>query len=81
VNIHHEAFENVVATFVDVASIMVAYVVGIHQFNFFFGLAYAIFDAILVVWMRKPLTRLVRNVLAIRGGRTQIRDAYVADLP
>jgi hypothetical protein len=81
VNIHHEAFENVVATFVDVASIMVAYVVGIHQFNFLVGLAYAIFDAILVVWMRKPLTRLVRNVLAMKGGRSHVRDFYVADLP
>jgi len=60
---------------------MVAYVVGIHQFNFFVGLAYAFFDAILVVWMRKPLTRLVRNVFAIRGGRASPRDKYVADLP
>ena len=64
----------------DVASIMVAYVVGIHQFNFIVGLAYAFFDAVLVVWMRKPLTRLVRNVLAMRGGRPSQRDMYVADL-
>jgi hypothetical protein len=64
---------------VDVASIMVAYVVGIHQINFVVGLAYAVFDAILVVWMRKPIARLVRNVLAIRGGRSRIRDVYIAD--
>jgi len=81
VNTNHEAFENVVATFVDVASIMVAYIVGIHQINFVVGLAYAVFDAIIVVWMRKPLTRLVRNALAIRGGRGNVRDFYVADLP
>jgi len=66
---------------VDVASIMVAYFVGMNQINFMVGLAYAFFDAILVVWMRKPLTRLVRNVLTIRGGRSQTRDFYVADLP
>ena len=64
----------------DVASIMVAYFVGIHQINFVVGLAYAVFDAVLVVWMRKPITRLVRTVLAIRGGRAHIRDFYVADL-
>jgi len=76
----HEAFENTVATFVDVASIMVAYTVGIHQFNFLVGMAYAFFDALVVVWMRKPLSRLVRNVLAIRGGRSIPRDVYLADL-
>ena len=62
-------FENTVATFVDVASMMLAYVVGIHQFNFFFGLAYAFFDALIVVWMRKPLSRLVRNALGVLGLR------------
>jgi len=77
----HEVFENAVATVVDVASIMVAYFVGIHQFNFVVGIAYAVFDAVLVVWMRKPLTRLVRSVLAIKGGRAEMRDFYVADLP
>ena len=80
-NINHEAFENVVATFVDVASIMVAYVVGVHQLNFIVGLGYAFFDAVLVVWMRKPLTRLVRNVISIRGRHSSQRDVYVADLP
>jgi len=78
---NHEVFENVVATVVDVASIMVAYVVGIHQFNFVVGIGYAFFDAVLVVWMRKPLTRLIRSVLTIGGGRSQTRDFYVADLP
>ena len=64
----------------DIASIMVAYAVGIHQFNFLVGLAYALFDALLVVWMRKPLSRMVRHVLAIRAGRMNLRDVYVADL-
>jgi hypothetical protein len=76
----HEAFENTVATFVDIASIMVAYTVGIHQVNFLVGVAYACFDALVVVWMRKPLSRLVRHVLDIRGGRSSIENTYIADL-
>ena len=78
---NHEVFENVVATIVDVGSIMVAYTVGIHQYNFLVGIGYAIFDAILVVWMRKPLSHLVRQVLAIRADKSRIRDAYIADMP
>ena len=76
----HDIFENMVATFVDIVSIMVAYTVGIHQFNFLVGAAYAILDAILVVWMRKPLSNLVRSAIEIRGGRSFTRDVYVADL-
>jgi hypothetical protein len=59
----HEAFDNTVATSVDVPSIMVAYAVGIHRFNFLVGLAYAFFDALVVVWMRKPLSGFVRHVV------------------
>jgi hypothetical protein len=76
----HEVFENTVATFVDIASIMVAYTVGIHQVNFLVGVAYAFFDALVVVWMRKPLSRLVRHVFTIRGSRSSIENAYVADI-
>ena len=77
---NHEIFENTVATLVDIASIMVAYTVGIHQANFFLGLAYAFFDALIVVWMRKPLSRLIRTAFEISSGRTSPRDIYVADL-
>lgn len=76
---NHEVFENTVATFVDIGSIMVAYTVGIHQFNFFLGLAYALFDAIIVVWMRKPLSQGVRYLMTGKG-RSSVKDAYVADL-
>ena len=64
-------FENVIATFVDVGSIMVAYTVGIHQFNIFVGLAYGCLDALLVVWMRKPFSRAVRHVLDLRKPRAK----------
>ena len=59
---------------------MVAYTIGISQSSFLLGFAYAIFDAIIVVWMRKPLSRLIRGVLAIGSGRRMPRDVYVADL-
>jgi hypothetical protein len=75
----HEAFENIVATFVDVASVMIAYAIGMQQSNFLLGVGYALFDAFIVVWMRKPLSNLIRSVLAFRGGGA-IGDAYVADL-
>ncbi len=60
-----ETHENLVASFVDIGSIFVAYTIGIHQFGIEFGLAYAIFDAWLVIWMRKPITRLVKRVLSL----------------
>jgi len=76
---NHEVFENAVASIVDVTSVMIAYTIGISQSSFLLGLAYAVFDAIIVVWMRKPISRLIRSVLTIRGDRSSIRDAYFAD--
>ena len=77
---NHEVFENVVASVVDVASIMVAYTIGISQSSFLLGIAYAFFDAIIVVWLRKPLSRVVRSLVALGGKRTELRDMYVADV-
>ena len=77
---NHEVFENVVASVVDVASIMVAYTIGISQSSFLLGIAYAIFDAIIVVWLRKPLSRVVRSLVALSGRRAEMRDMYVADV-
>jgi len=65
---------------VDVISVMIAYTIGIQQSNFLLGVAYAVFDAIIVVWMRKPLSRLIRSVVPTRDDRSSMRDAYVADL-
>jgi hypothetical protein len=45
---------------------MVAYTIGISQSSIILGFAYAIFDAIVVVWMRKPLTRIIRRAARIR---------------
>jgi len=76
----HEAFENVVATFVDIGSVMVAYAIGMHQSNFMLGVAYALFDAFIVVWMRKPLSHMIRSAVALRIGRAVRSDTYIADV-
>jgi len=69
-----------VASVVDVTSVMVAYTIGITQSSILLGLAYGIFDAIIVVWMRKPLSRLVRRVVAVGLARPAPRDRYSADV-
>jgi hypothetical protein len=77
---NHEVFENVVASVVDVASIMVAYTIGISQSSFLLGIAYAVFDAIIVVWLRKPLARTIQSLMSLSGRRTEMRDVYIADV-
>ena len=69
-----------VASVVDVTSVMVAYTIGITQSSILLGLAYGIFDAIIVVWMRKPLSKLIRNLINIRGSRSTVKDVYLADV-
>ena len=59
---------------------MVAYTIGITQSSILLGFAYGIFDAIIVVWMRKPLSRLIRSLISVRGSRASIKDVYVADV-
>ncbi len=63
-----------VASVVDVTSIMVAYTIGITQSSILLGLAYGIFDAIIVVWMRKPLTRAIRRMIRAVPGRGRKND-------
>ncbi|MDG6991406.1 MAG: hypothetical protein JRM99_08340 [Nitrososphaerota archaeon] len=65
-----DVYENAVATFVDVGSIMVAYTIGVSQLGMAFGMGYALFDAWMVVWMRKPIFSVIKRVSrAIRGQR------------
>lgn len=63
----------------DVTSVMVAYTIGITQANILLGIGYAIFDAIIVVWMRKPITRLVRRVARFGPKQVIPADAYVGE--
>ncbi len=64
----------------DVTSVMVAYTIGITQSSILLGLAYGVFDAIIVVWMRKPLTRLIRKAVRLATGPTRPADTYVSDI-
>jgi len=60
---------------------MVAYTIGITQSSVLLGLGYAIFDAIIVVWMRKPLSQFIRKVVRLGTGEASPGDRYVADIP
>ena len=48
------------ASFVDVGSIILAYEIGVNGFGIEAGLGYALFDAFMVVWMRKRIATIVR---------------------
>jgi hypothetical protein len=58
---------------------MIAYTIGIQQSNFLLGVAYALFDAFIVVWMRKPISRLIRGAFSFVSGRPKMRNAYISD--
>lgn len=67
--------ENLVATTVDVASILFAYNIGVHQFGWEFGLGYAAFDAYVVIWEKKRLTSMLGWISSfIRGKPTEFED-------
>ena len=76
---NHELFENTIASVVDVISVMVAYSIGIQQSNFLLGVAYALFDALIVVWMRKPISRFIRGAFLFLRGRSSAKDVLVAN--
>ncbi|TMP96419.1 MAG: hypothetical protein E6K99_10085 [Thaumarchaeota archaeon] len=60
-----ELAENSVATLIDFASVLVAYNLGVLQLGVAVGLAYAVFDAYVVIWMRRRITGLVRRLVRI----------------
>jgi hypothetical protein len=66
---------------VDVASIMIAYTIGVNQSNFFLGVGYAVFDAIIVVWLRKPISNLIRTAVKPMRRPSIPSDSYSAGLP
>ncbi len=61
-----EVFENTIASFVDMASILFAYQIGVYGFGAGAGVLYACFDAFIVVWMRRPISRFVRSISPYR---------------
>ncbi len=62
-----EIFENAVASVVDFGSIFLAYEIGSYRFSLETGLLYGIFDAFIVVWMRKPIYKTIR--MAVRRNK------------
>ncbi|MEM0075743.1 MAG: hypothetical protein QXV84_05290 [Conexivisphaerales archaeon] len=64
-----DVYENAVASVVDVTSILIAYTIGVNQMGFIFGIAYALFDAWMVVWMRKPIFSLVKKIMGKLKGK------------
>ncbi len=58
-----ETFENAVASVVDFGSILLAYEIGSNRFSIETGLLYGIFDAFIVVWMRKPIYKSIRMLV------------------
>ncbi len=69
-----------VASVIDISSIMIAYTIGVTQSSFLLGLAYGLFDAFLVVWLRKPISGLVRRAVNFTAKRPLPRDVYLADV-
>ena len=61
-----EVFENAVASLVDMASILFAYQLGMNGFGIGMGVLYAMFDAFIVIWMRKPIARFARWISPYR---------------
>ena len=53
--------DNIIASFVDVGSMFLAYQIGVSQLGLSAGLAYAIFDAWLVVWQRDRFSSFIRR--------------------
>jgi hypothetical protein len=56
-----ETKDNIVASLVDVASILFAYRIGVSQLGAWAGIAYGAFDAWLVVWQRQRISDCVHR--------------------
>lgn len=72
VRIGPETLENAIATFIDVASILFAYQIGIARFSLEYGMVYAAFDAFIVVWMRRPIAQFARRVNPFRAAQAKL---------
>jgi len=73
-----DTYENVIATFVDVGSIMVAYTLGFRQMSIELGVLYALFDAWIVIWMRKPIASAIGKIFTFRE-KSRYQTVFTAD--
>jgi len=53
--------DNIIASVVDVASIVFAYKLGVSQLGIAAGLGYGVFDAWIVIWQKDRIANGVRN--------------------
>ena len=60
---NQETAENIVATTIDLASIIFAYSLGVGQFGVTAAIGYAMFDAYIVIWQRKRFTNWIHQVI------------------
>jgi len=54
--------DNIIASVVDVASIVFAYKLGVSQLGLGAGLGYGVFDAWIVIWQRERIANGLRSV-------------------
>ena len=71
---HPGFFEKSVASVIDVASVLVAYNIGVDRLGIAYGFIYAGMDAFIVVWMSRPITGMVRRLNPARRGRRAKED-------
>ena len=57
----HETHDKIVASFVDVGSISLAYQLGVTHFGLWAGVAYGMFDAWIVIWQRDRISNFIRK--------------------
>ncbi|MGA2876352.1 MAG: hypothetical protein ABSE82_12535 [Nitrososphaerales archaeon] len=58
---YRQTQDNIIASVVDVGSMFLAYQIGVSQLGLLAGLAYAMFDAWLVVWQRERISNLIHH--------------------
>jgi hypothetical protein len=54
-----ETHDKIVASFVDVSSICLAYSLGVSHFGMWEGLGYGLFDAWIVIWQRDRISNFI----------------------
>lgn len=67
--------DNIIASAVDIASILFAYRLGVSELGIGAGIAYGMFDAWVVVWQRQRIAAGLRRIEElVRRGRFRRRD-------
>ena len=70
-----DLFEKSLAGMIDVASVLVAYNIGMTRLGLVYGVIYAGMDAFVVVWLSRPITGIVRRLNPARRARREDGDA------